>query len=102
VREALDGVRIAITTPGLGPALLLVAGSAGFILSVSSLLVLLLARTHGWEAGAAGLIVGSQGVGAIVVNLVVARKERAPGRASPRSAGSWLPHWAKPPLDSRR
>jgi MFS family permease len=74
VRDAADGVRIAVRTPGLGAALLLVAGSAGFIIPVSSLLIPLLARTHGWGAGAAGLVIGAQGAGAILVTLVVARR----------------------------
>ena len=73
VRDAADGVRIAVRTPGLGAALLLVAGSAGFIIPVSSLLIPLLARTHGWGAGAAGLVIGAQGVGAILITLFVAR-----------------------------
>ncbi len=74
VRDAADGVRIAVRTPGLGAALLLVAGSAGFIIPVSSLLIPLLARTHGWGAGAAGLVIGAQGAGAILITLFVARR----------------------------
>jgi hypothetical protein len=38
-----------------------------------SLLIPLLARTHGRGAGAAGLVIGAQGVGAILITLLVAR-----------------------------
>jgi MFS family permease len=54
LRDIRDGLRVVATSPGLRPALLLVAGAAGFILPVTSLLVPLLARAHGWGAGAAG------------------------------------------------
>jgi len=81
LRDILDGLRVVATTPGLRPALLLVAGAAGFILPVTSLLVPLLARAHGWGAGAAGLIIGAQSVGAIAITLLVARRGigRRPG-----------------------
>lgn len=73
-REALDGVRVAFSTSGLAPTLLLVAIAAGFILPVSSLLIPLLARAHAWPAHAAGLLVGAQGAGAVLITLVVARR----------------------------
>lgn len=73
-KDITDGVRVAIRTPGLGPALLLVAGAAGFIIPIGSLLVPLLARGHGWGAGSAGLVIGAQSVGTILVTLVVARR----------------------------
>jgi len=74
LRDIRDGLRVVAATPGLRPALLLVAGAAGFILPVTSLLVPLLARAHGWGAGAAGLIIGAQSVGAIAITLLVARR----------------------------
>lgn len=83
-REALEGVRVALTTKGLGPTLLLLAGAAGFIMPVSSILIPLLARAHSWPAVAAGFIVGAQGAGAVLVMLVVARRGigKRPGTAA--------------------
>lgn len=74
LREIADGLRVAARTPALRSALLLVGAAAGFILPVTSLLVPLLARANGWAAGAAGLIVGAQGLGTIAVTLIVARR----------------------------
>jgi MFS family permease len=78
VREAFDGLRVATRTPGLRPLLLIVAGSAGFILPVSSLLVPLITRHFAWGASGAGLIVGAQGLGAVVGALSVSRWGQAP------------------------
>lgn len=77
VHEALDGLRVAIQTSGLRPLLVIVAGSAGFILPVSSLLVPLLTRHFGWGASGAGLIIGAQGIGAVAVALTVSRHGQA-------------------------
>jgi len=84
LQSARDGLRVAVRTPALGPALLLVAGAAGFILPTTTLLVPLLARDHGWTAATAGLVVGAQGAGLILATLVVARRGSAkrPGVAS--------------------
>lgn len=84
LRSAVDGFRVAVRTPGLGPALLLVAGAAGFVIPTTSLLVPLLARHNHWSAAVAGLIVGAQGVGVIASTLLVARRGSAqrPGLAA--------------------
>jgi len=74
LQAAADGVRVALRTPGLGPALLLVAGAAGFIIPTTVLLVPLLARQSQWSATSAGLIVGAQGIGVIAATLVAARR----------------------------
>jgi MFS family permease len=74
LQGALDGVRAAVGDPVLRPALLLTATAAGFLLPVVSLLNPLLARQHGWGAGAAGLVAGAQGVGIVAVALVVTRR----------------------------
>jgi len=71
LRSAVDGIRVAARTPGLGPALLLVAGAAGFIVPSMFLLVALLARHHHWSSAVAGLIIGAQGVGVIAATLVI-------------------------------
>lgn len=72
--EAADGVRLAAKDPVLRPALLLTAAAAGFLLPVVSLLNPLLAREHGWGAGAAGLVAGGQSLGMVAVALVVTRR----------------------------
>ncbi|GAA5107414.1 hypothetical protein GCM10025762_12110 [Haloechinothrix salitolerans] len=84
VREAFDGVRVVLRTPGLGTALLLIAEVAGVFLPVSSLLVPLLAREHAWGAHAAGILVGVLGAGTVLVTLAVARvgTHRLPGFAA--------------------
>lgn len=71
---AVDGVRIAVGDPVLRPALLLTAAAACFLLPVVSLLNPLLAREHGWSAGAAGLVAGGQSLGTVAVALVVSRQ----------------------------
>lgn len=71
---AVDGVPLAVKDPVLRPALLLTAAAAGFLLPVVSLLNPLLAREHGWGAGAAGLVAGGQSMGMVVVSLVVTRR----------------------------
>ncbi|OLF17201.1 MFS transporter [Actinophytocola xanthii] len=74
LREAGDGIRVAFTTEGLGPALLLVAGAAGAILPFSSILIPLMAQEHGWGASGAGLLVGVQAAGTVATTLVVSRR----------------------------
>lgn len=54
--------------------LLLTAAAAGFLLPVVSLLNPLLAREHGWGAGAASLVAAAQAAGMITVSLVVTRR----------------------------
>jgi MFS family permease len=76
-RAAVDGLRVAVRTPGLGPALLLVAGAAGFIVPSTSLLVPLLARHNHWSAANAGFVIGAQGVGVIASTFAVARRGTA-------------------------
>lgn len=72
---AVGGVRLAVKDPVLRPALLLTGAAAGFLLPVISLLNPLLAREHGWGAGAAGLVAGGQAVGMVAVSLLVTRRE---------------------------
>ncbi|MFJ3724239.1 MFS transporter [Streptomyces sp. NPDC090045] len=71
---AADGVRVAAGDPVLRSALLLTAAAACFLLPVMSLLNPLLAREHGWSAGAAGLIAGGQSLGVVAVALLVSRR----------------------------
>jgi MFS family permease len=74
LRDSADGIRVAVRTPGLASLLLLVAGVAGFVIPATSLLVPLIARQHHWTADVAGVIVGAQAAGALVVALVVVRR----------------------------
>jgi MFS family permease len=71
---AVSGVRLAVKDPVLRPALLLTAAAAGFLLPVVSLLNPLLAREHGWGAGAASMVAAGQAVGMIAVSVVVTRR----------------------------
>lgn len=73
VKEALDGIRLAWSEPVLRALLLTVGLTAAFVLPVTSLCVPLLARSAGWAASQAGLIVGATVVGSLLVTLVVAR-----------------------------
>ncbi len=74
LRESADGIRVALTTPGLAAVPVLVAAVAGFVIPVTSLLVPLIARQHHWTAAVAGVIVGAQAAGGIVIALVVTRR----------------------------
>lgn len=74
VRDALDSLRVGFRDPLLRPGLTMTGAAAAFLLPVLSLLVPLLARAQGWGAAAAGLILGAQSVGMVVVTLAVARR----------------------------
>jgi hypothetical protein len=73
VREALDGLRVAVGDPVLRTVLAVVALVAAFVLPVTSLCVPLLARSHGWTAGQAGLVVAGNVCGGLIVTILVAR-----------------------------
>jgi len=68
-----DGARVVRRTRGLAGALVLTGAVAAVVLPVSSLLVPLLGRASGWDAGTTGVVVGTQAAGAIGAALVVAR-----------------------------
>ncbi|WP_079053862.1 MFS transporter [Streptomyces graminilatus] len=73
LREAAQGVTFSLRHPVLRPALLLTGGVAGFAIPVGSLLVPLLARENHWGAQVAGVVLGGEALGALVVALLVAR-----------------------------
>ncbi|WP_043541639.1 MFS transporter [Salinispora pacifica] len=81
LREAGQGVTLSMRHPVLRPALILTGAVAGFAIPVGALLVPLLARENHWGAQAAGVVLGGQALGALVVALVVARRGalRRPG-----------------------
>lgn len=82
-RSLSDGARVVVRTYGLARALALTGAVAAAVLPVSSLLVPLLGRASGWDAGTTGVVVGAQAAGAIGAALVVARAgtARRTGRA---------------------
>ncbi|MFI5691191.1 MFS transporter [Kribbella sp. NPDC051586] len=73
VREALDGLRVAVGDPVLRMVLAVVALVAAFVLPVTSLCVPLLARSNGWAAGQAGFVVAGNVCGGLLVTVLVAR-----------------------------
>jgi MFS family permease len=73
VRDAVDGLRVAVGDPVLRMILAVVALVAAFVLPVTSLCVPLLARSHGWTAGQAGLVVAGNVAGGLLVTVLVAR-----------------------------
>jgi MFS family permease len=70
---AFDGLRVVASHPVLRPGLLLTAVLAGAAIPVPTLIVPLLARDYGLTASAAGLIVGAESAGAIIVGLLVSK-----------------------------
>ncbi|MFF2042985.1 MFS transporter [Kitasatospora sp. NPDC058170] len=85
--EAVAGVRLALGDPLLRAALLLTGAAAGALLPVVSLLGPLLARTHDWGAGAAGLVAGGQGAGVLVVAGLVSWRGGLPRAGVGAAAG---------------
>ncbi len=73
IRDAMDGLRIAVSDPVLRMILAVVALVAAFVLPVTSLCVPLLARSHGWTAGQAGFVVAGNIAGGLLVTVLVAR-----------------------------
>ncbi|MFC5261391.1 hypothetical protein ACFPJ1_04650 [Kribbella qitaiheensis] len=73
MKETLDGIRLAWTDPVLRALLLTVGLMAASVLPVTSLCVPLLARSNGWTASQAGLVVGATVAGGPTVTLAVAR-----------------------------
>jgi hypothetical protein len=77
-------LRVAWSDPVLRSLLLTVGLVAAFVLPMASLGIPLLARSNGWGASQAGLIVGAIVGGGLLVTLVVARRGAAarPGRTA--------------------
>ncbi|MGW3654343.1 MFS transporter [Streptomyces sp. NPDC005151] len=97
LREAGQGVTFSLRHPVLRPALILTGAVAGFAIPVGSLLVPLLARENHWGARAAGVVLGGQALGALLVALLVARRGalRLPGFVAalsvvPMGLGIWV------------
>ena len=97
LREAGQGVTFSLRHPVLRPALILTGAVAGFAIPVGSLLVPLLARENHWGAQAAGVVLGGQALGALVVALIVSRRGalRLPGFVAalsvvPMGLGIWV------------
>ncbi|TDO67658.1 MFS transporter [Kribbella sp. VKM Ac-2571] len=73
IRDAVDGLRVAVADPVLRMILAVVALVAAFVLPVTSLCVPLLARSQGWEAKQAGFVVAGNVAGGLLVTVLVAR-----------------------------
>lgn len=88
--RAVEGLVLCWRDSLLRPLLLLTLTAAAVLLPVTSILVPLLVRAHGWDALAAGQIVGAQALGAglVVLAIVWRNTSRRPGMAS--SAGLCL------------
>lgn len=82
-RSLSDGARVVARTRGLAGALVLTGAVAAVVLPVSSLLVPLLGKASGWDAGTTGVVVAAQAAGSIGAALVAARTgtARRTGRA---------------------
>ena len=88
--RAVEGLVLCWRDSLLRPLLLLTLTAAAVLLPVTTILVPLLVRAHGWDALAAGQIVGAQALGAglVVLAIVWRNTSRRPGMAS--SAGLCL------------
>ncbi|TCC43202.1 MFS transporter [Kribbella sindirgiensis] len=73
LKDAVDGLRVAVGDPVLRMILAVVALVAAFVLPVTSLCVPLLARSQGWEAKQAGFVVAGSVAGGLLVTVLVAR-----------------------------
>lgn len=71
VQEALSGLRLSSKDPLLRPGLLMLIGSAAFLLPVLSLLLPVLARQSGWEPIVVGLVYGLSAASAAAVAISV-------------------------------
>ena len=82
--RAVEGLVLCWRDSLLRPLLLLTLTAAAVLLPVTSILVPLLVRAHGWDALAAGQIVGAQALGAglVVLAIVWRNTSRRPGMAS--------------------
>lgn len=81
---AIDGLRLCVSEPILRVGLLLLVGTAGFLLPVSTMLMPVLARQHHWSATHLGLVVGAIGAGTALVAMLVMVKG---GMSRPGIAG---------------
>lgn len=83
LRRAFAGVGVAARDAVLRPLLLVVAAVALCMLPVTSLLVPLLVRSHGWPASVAGLVLGAETVmsAVVVITVMVRGTSRRPGIA---------------------
>lgn len=70
-QNALAGFQLSMKDPLLRPVLLMLVGSAAFLLPVLAPLLPVLARQEGWSPTGAGLVAGVSGAGTAVVALAV-------------------------------
>lgn len=71
VAHALDGLRLSVKDPLLRPALLMLVGTAAFLLPVIVPLLPVLARQQGWAPTHAGFVAGAAGIATATVAITV-------------------------------
>jgi hypothetical protein len=88
--RALDGLKLTARDPLLRAALVVLIGTAGFLLPVIVPLVPILARQQGWAARQAGAVAGASGLGTALVAIafLVRGGFERPGLAN--YAGAWV------------
>jgi MFS family permease len=81
LRSIVAGIRIAFGRPLTRALLITMTVAAGLLMPLDSLLFPLLARSHGWNAATAGLLVASRslGVGVIALRILVRGAFPRPG-----------------------
>ena len=62
-RSIADGIRVAFGRPLTRALLITMTVAAGLLMPMDALLLPLLARSHGWDASTAGLLVASRSLG---------------------------------------
>lgn len=80
-RSIADGVRMAFSRPLTRALLITMTVAAGLLMPLDALLFPLLARSHGWDAATAGLLVASRalGVGVIALRILMRGAFPRPG-----------------------
>ncbi|MFG1627395.1 MFS transporter [Kribbella sp. NPDC049227] len=80
-RSIVDGIRVAFGRPLTRALLITMTVAAGLLMPLDALLFPLLARSHGWDAATAGLLVASRslGVGVIALRILLRGAFPRPG-----------------------
>ncbi|TCC64229.1 MFS transporter [Kribbella pittospori] len=80
-RSIVDGIKVAFGRPLTRALLITMTVAAGLLMPLDALLFPLLARSHGWDAATAGLLVASRslGVGVIALRILLRGAFPRPG-----------------------
>lgn len=81
LRSIVDGIKVAFGRPLTRALLITMTVAAGLLMPLDALLFPLLARSHGWDAATAGLLVASRslGVGVIALRILLRGAFPRPG-----------------------